>query len=150
MADLVASPKPSTAPSSGIRRSLTGDEPSHFRHRASTNRFANDTPSPLRRRSSNLTDFSLEDARRSIRSSTDGFLLPRPSGSDANHGAEPSHWHSAPLAFALLPALGGLFFKNGSQVVTDVMLLGLAAVFLNWSVRLPWYVNMKRVSNLYF
>jgi hypothetical protein len=44
------------------------------------------------------------------------------------------------LAFALLPALGGMFFKNGSSVITDIMLLGLAAIFLNWSVRLPWLV----------
>lgn len=29
-------------------------------------------------------------------------------------------------------------FTNGSSVITDVMLLGLAAIFLNWSVRLPW------------
>ena len=53
-----------------------------------------------------------------------------------NH--EPSHWHSAPLALALFPALGGLFFHNGSVVVTDLTLLILAAVFLNWAVRLPW------------
>lgn len=53
---------------------------------------------------------------------------------------ETTGWHSAPLAFALLPALGGLLFQNGSAVVTDVMLLGLAGIFLNWSVRVPWYV----------
>jgi len=51
---------------------------------------------------------------------------------------ESSHWDSAPLAFALLPALGGLFFTNGSSVITDVMLLGFAAILLNWSVRIPW------------
>jgi hypothetical protein len=26
-------------------------------------------------------------------------------------------------------------------VITDIMLLGLAAIFLNWSVRLPWLVD---------
>lgn len=31
-----------------------------------------------------------------------------------------------------------MLFQNGSSVITDVMLLGLAAIFLNWSVRLPW------------
>lgn len=51
---------------------------------------------------------------------------------------ESSPWHSAPLAFALLPAVGGMLFTNGSSIITDVMLLGLAAIFLNWSVRLPW------------
>ena len=81
---------------------------------------------------------SLEDARQSIRSSTDDLLLPRvrKSGFDATN--EPSHWHSAPLALALFPAIAGLLFTNGSAVVTDVTLLILAAVFLNWSVRLPW------------
>lgn len=58
-------------------------------------------------------------------------------GGESKH--ESSHWDSAPLAFALLPAVGGMLFTNGSSVVTDIILLGLAAIFLNWSVRLPWY-----------
>jgi hypothetical protein len=45
---------------------------------------------------------------------------------------------SLSLAFAFLPAISGLLFKNGSAVVTDFMLLGLAGVFLNWSVTQPW------------
>ncbi len=95
--------------------------------RAST--FA-DTLSPLRqRRSSNFSD--------SIISSTDDLLLPR-ARSPGLEAQENSHWHSAPLALALLPAVGGLIFHNGGAVLTDVTLLGLAAVFLNWSVRLPW------------
>jgi hypothetical protein len=51
---------------------------------------------------------------------------------------EPSVWHSAPLAFAILPAVGGLFFQNGGAIVTDVLLLALASMFLNWCVRSPW------------
>ena len=51
---------------------------------------------------------------------------------------EESHWHSAPLALALLPAIAGVFFQEGGAFVTDVTLLVLAAIFLNWSVRLPW------------
>lgn len=51
---------------------------------------------------------------------------------------EVTHWHSTPLAFAILPAVAGLLFKNGSAFVTDVLLLGLAAIFMNWSIRLPW------------
>lgn len=43
-----------------------------------------------------------------------------------------------PLGLALLPAVGGLLFKDGSAIVTDITLLALAAIFLNWSVRLPW------------
>lgn len=50
----------------------------------------------------------------------------------------PSHWHSAPLVFAILPAVGGLLFQNGSAVVTDILLLGLGSMFLNWCVRSPW------------
>ena len=112
---------------------------SPLRHRplARASTFGEVLGPAARRRSSMLTD-SMDDTRQSIRSSTDDLLLPRVRGSrlDTNH--EPSHWHSAPLALALFPAVGGLFFKNGSAIVTDLTLLILAAVFLNWSVRLPW------------
>ena len=83
-----------------------------------------------------LSVSSLDDARKSIRSSTDNLLLPKPSNNHQN--VETSVWQSSPLIFALLPAVGGMVFTNGSAVVTDITLLGLAAVFLNWSVRLPW------------
>ncbi|KAF2012662.1 hypothetical protein BU24DRAFT_351568 [Aaosphaeria arxii CBS 175.79] len=92
---------------------------------------------PNRRRSSILSDYS--DTRPSFRSSTDNLL--RPGGHDAEKmstSEEPSFWHSAPLAFAILPALGGLLFQNGSAVVTDVLLLLFASMFLNWCVRAPW------------
>ena len=92
---------------------------------------------PGRRRSSILSD-SIDGTQQSIRSSTDDLLLPKAQGRRLETDEEPSHWHSAPLALALLPAVGGLLFKDGSAVVTDVTLLGLAAVFLNWSVRVPW------------
>jgi hypothetical protein len=50
-----------------------------------------------------------------------------------------NNWHnSTPLAFAILPAVAGLLFKNGSAFVTDILLLGLAAVFMHWSIRIPW------------
>ncbi|KAL1878984.1 hypothetical protein Plec18167_004279 [Paecilomyces lecythidis] len=90
------------------------------------------------RRNSVLSD-SVSEARYSLRSSTDDLLFPRASKdpiADIREGE--SHWHSAPLALALLPAIGGILFKNGSAVITDVTLLVLAAIFLNWSVRLPW------------
>lgn len=152
-------PDESAAPSAGTpgRRILTsGDEgpslhsyssQSQFRSRAITNRSptpgvrrsATDAPSPvIRRRSSGFSEYSLNEARRSFQSSTDDLLLPKASRTGVEQNNETSAWHSAPLAFALLPALGGMFFKNGSSVITDVMLLGLAAIFLNWSVRLPW------------
>jgi hypothetical protein len=43
-----------------------------------------------------------------------------------------------PLVLALLPAVGGLFFEGGSAFFTDIILLGLAAIFLRWSVTQPW------------
>lgn len=83
------------------------------------------------RRNSAFSDFSS-----SVRYSTDDLLSPRPMHDEQ---VDPStRLDSVPLAFALLPAVGGLLFQNGSSIVTDIMLLGLAAVFLNWSVRVPW------------
>ncbi|KAL9046749.1 MAG: hypothetical protein Q9214_000496 [Letrouitia sp. 1 TL-2023] len=103
--------------------------------RAST--FA-DSAHPLRHRRSSTFSDSVDEARQSIKSSTDDLLLPKVRGDGHGISHEHSHWHSAPLALALLPAISGLVFKDGSAVVTDVTLLALAAIFLNWSVRLPW------------
>ena len=95
-------------------------------------------PTLGRRRSSILSYSSLEEATQSF---TDDIIHPstngrrRPRNGDDN---EVTHWHSTPLAFAILPAIGGLFFQNGSLFVTDILLLGLAAIFMNWSIRLPW------------
>ena len=95
------------------------------------------------RRNSTLSD-SISEARNSIRSSTDDLFLPRVAKDHATLSTEEeeSHWHSAPLGLALLPAIAGIFFHEGSSFVTDVTLLVLAAIFLNWSVRLPWYVPL--------
>ncbi|KAG8623726.1 hypothetical protein KVT40_008702 [Elsinoe batatas] len=95
------------------------------------------TPPLPRRRSSVLSYAS--DTRHSVQSSAGDFILPG-LGISNNDSSEDdaSHWHSSPLAFALLPAVGGLIFTNGSAFITDILLLGLAAIFLNWSVRLPW------------
>ncbi|KAL1392263.1 hypothetical protein HDK64DRAFT_250618 [Phyllosticta capitalensis] len=87
-----------------------------------------DYPHPPRRRESLLSDLS------SVRSSTDNLV----NRMDHLVQDDSSHWHSAPLVFAILPAVGGLLFNNGSEVLTDVLLLGLATVLLNWCVRLPW------------
>jgi len=149
-------PSPSSPAGAPLRRVLTGEESAGFRHRPPANRFSTTAEAPNpgirrsstevpatsfnRRRGSNFSDYSLNEARKTFQSSTDDLLLPKPSAT----GLEPSHdssaWHSAPLAFALFPAVGGMLFKNGSSVITDIMLLGLAAIFLNWSVRLPWSV----------
>jgi hypothetical protein len=92
---------------------------------------------PLNRRRSSLFSDSFSETQRSLRTSTDDLLLPR-ANDQGTFDHDPSHWHSVPLGLALLPALGGLFFQNGSAIITDLSLLVLAAVFLNWSVRLPW------------
>ncbi|KAL4948424.1 hypothetical protein BDW69DRAFT_198885 [Aspergillus filifer] len=76
------------------------------------------------RRNSTLSE-SVSEARNTIRSSTDELLFPRANrmrDEDARDDAEESHWHSAPLGLALLPAIAGIFFQNGSAFVTDVTL----------------------------
>ncbi|KAK1750728.1 hypothetical protein QBC47DRAFT_393366 [Echria macrotheca] len=43
-----------------------------------------------------------------------------------------------PLGFVLLPAIGDVVHKDGSAVVTDLILLGLAGYFIYWSVNRSW------------
>jgi hypothetical protein len=88
-------------------------------------------PVPMKRRRSSI--FSEYSDARSLRTSVND--INRLTSTDD----EPTYWYSAPLAFAILPAVGGLLFKNGSAVVTDVLLLALGSMFLNWCVRAPWY-----------
>lgn len=103
--------------------------------------------SPLRQRpltrAATIADVSnpSQNKRRSslVSASTDDFLLPRPSSPDARIHEPSSLLHSAPLALALLPGLIGLFVsKDAGDVLTDLTLLVLASVFLNWCIRLPW------------
>ncbi|OJD18759.1 hypothetical protein AJ78_01230 [Emergomyces pasteurianus Ep9510] len=136
--------------------SATGSAP-HPRHRhlnrAATTTFgeqsSNPPPGPGRlRRSSTFSD-TVSEARNSIKSSTDDLFLPRvDSNTRSLDNDNESHWQSVPLALALLPAVGGLLFQNGSAVATDITLLVLAAVFLNWSIRLPWdwYHSAQEIS----
>jgi hypothetical protein len=94
------------------------------------------------RRSSNFSDYSLGEAR--------DLLNPKvPTSGQLSPAADPesSSLASLSLAFALLPAVGGALFKNGSAVITDVMLLGLAGIFLHWSVTQPWYVSIEPHSS---
>lgn len=49
-------------------------------------------------------------------------------------------WHHLPIAFALLPAAVGLFVGGGEKW-TDVMLLGLVGVYLNWLVKCTSSLN---------
>ncbi|KAF3198238.1 hypothetical protein TWF192_008998 [Orbilia oligospora] len=48
------------------------------------------------------------------------------------------NWNNIPLAMAILPAVSGLFFTNGTHFVADVILLFLAATFLHWLIKFPW------------
>lgn len=138
-------PSPSPSGASNRRASTFDDSNPEFRrrplgNRLSTNPDAHPSTGSGRRRSSNFSEYSLNEARRTFQSSTDELLLPKPRTTDRELGHDSSPWDSVPLAFALLPALGGMLFTNGSLVITDITLLGLAAIFLNWSVRLPWLV----------
>ncbi|KAL7939058.1 hypothetical protein V8C35DRAFT_95791 [Trichoderma chlorosporum] len=113
-----------------IRRVKTLDEPS-MRSETMPRRLSLDSsPEALPRRSSNFSEYSLSEAR--------DILNPRPhaQGEESHHDSSPLA--SLSLAFALLPALAGVLFKNGTSVVTDIMLLGLSAIFLHWSVTQPW------------
>ncbi|TDZ27241.1 hypothetical protein C8035_v011967 [Colletotrichum spinosum] len=126
---------PSPAPSGhSMKRAVTVDEAGQMRRRPPFSQLPTDSTfvdrgGLGRRRSSTLSDYSFGDAR--------DLLNPRPTGIVSGTD-DMSNWASVPLAFALLPAVAGLLFQNGSAVVTDVMLLGLSAVFLHWSVTHPW------------
>ncbi len=128
-------PSPPLAPAGfhPVRRSMTVEDGAQFRRRplSGFSQHSNEFALP-RRRSSTFSDYNLSEARRNLQ---DGILNP---GASPTLQPHENGLSSIPLAFALLPALAGLLFKNGSAVVTDVMLLGLAAVFLHWSVTQPW------------
>lgn len=126
MPDVSRSPRNANSPAPGLRQRPLG--------RAAT--FAEATPR-FSRRGSSFASETLSESRRSLKESTDDLLLPRVTN-DLHTGLESSNWHSLPLGLALLPAIGGLFFQNGSAFVSDISLLCLAALFLNWAVRLPW------------
>lgn len=78
------------------------------------------------------------DERSSMLSSTDDLLSPKATGEEDEIHQEPSLWYSAPLLCAIVPAIGGIVFKKGSVLVTDLALLVLAAVYLNWCLVTPW------------
>jgi hypothetical protein len=143
--DLPARPPPpttSTASGSGTAYNASSSNPLRQRlpPRQSSNSSLRSTTSDLpRRRSSILSFSSFDDAAGSF---ADDLLNPSSTKKlRKQKQEEDSNWHSSPLAFAILPAVAGLFFKDGSAFVTDVLLLGFAALFMNWSIRIPrdWY-----------
>lgn len=76
---------------------------------------------------------------------TNSILLPRRSRtqeSSSDSDDSQTQWHSASLLFVALPAFAGMFFENGSAVMTDMLMLGLGCLFLYWSVKWPWLVDL--------
>lgn len=138
--DIPARPPPTTTGNAYNAPSSSNPLRQRFPNRQSSNSSLRSTPSDLpRRRSSILSYSSLEDATGSF---ADDFLNPSSTKKlRKQKQEEDSNWHSTPLVFAILPALAGLLFNNGSAFVTDVLLLGFAALFMNWSIRIPrdWY-----------
>ncbi|EFR04340.1 hypothetical protein MGYG_07349 [Nannizzia gypsea CBS 118893] len=136
--------EPDQEPATTSRVKSPATEQLRHRQNASTgsnvNGFAPLSSSPGKLRRSSTFSEAVSETRRSIKSSTDDLFFPRANISTGSTRPDntDSPWHSSPLLLALLPGLGGLLFHNGAAVFTDVALLSLAAVFLNWSVRLPW------------
>jgi hypothetical protein len=138
--ELPQRPPPTTTGNAFNAPSSSNPLRQRFPQRQSSNSSLRSTPSELpRRRSSILSYSSLEDATNSF---ADDFLNPASAKKlRKQKEEEDSNWHSTPLVFAILPAVAGLLFNNGSAFVTDVLLLGFAALFMNWSIRIPrdWY-----------
>jgi hypothetical protein len=138
-----SSPSGRPVATAGVSSGINAPPPGHGLRRAVTVSVAEDAASrrPYMaspgfdtippRRSSNFSEYSLNEAR--------DLLNPqlREPNTESSAG-ETSSLASLSLAFALLPAISGALFKNGSAIVTDIMLLGLAGVFLHWSVTQPW------------
>ncbi|KLU87479.1 hypothetical protein MAPG_06479 [Magnaporthiopsis poae ATCC 64411] len=128
-------PLASPPPGHGLRRAATVAEPS-LRRRAILSPVEHQGPadpgSRIRRRDSVISSDGSLDALDSTGRRLGGDVLAQPDRSPV------TDLQSVPLLFALLPALGGLMFKDGSAFVTDFLLLGLAAVFLHSSLTAPW------------
>ncbi|KAF5000688.1 hypothetical protein FGRMN_1621 [Fusarium graminum] len=136
--------RPAATTTAGVSSGFNAPPPGHGLRRAVTVSVAEDASSRRSymaspgfdtippRRSSNFSEYSLSEARDLLNPQ-----LREPSSTESSVG-ETSSLASLSLAFALLPAISGALFKNGSAIVTDIMLLGLAGVFLHWSVTQPW------------
>lgn len=121
---------------------MTMDEVSRLRGGASlaspsSSEHLESPPAGPRRRSSTFYDFSISEARRSMRNGTQDILNPSGAKHDMGHDSSGA-LANLPMAFALLPALVGVLFEGGSQLITDIMLLGLVFIFLRYTVTQPW------------
>ncbi|KAK7737733.1 hypothetical protein SLS53_006352 [Cytospora paraplurivora] len=130
--------------SHAFRRAATVDDTSQSRRKPSLSSFYSSdhaespTTQRLQRRSSTLSDFSMSEARRSLRDSTDDILNPSGAKDGVAAHDSPGALAALPVAFALLPALFGVMFEGGSALATDVMLLGLVFIFLRYTITQPW------------
>ncbi|KAL1959187.1 hypothetical protein VTO42DRAFT_2692 [Malbranchea cinnamomea] len=93
---------------------------------------------PYIRRTSTFSDM-LTDTGQSLKTSAGSILMPHmdPRWATASPDSD-SLLQSLPLVLALLPAFGGLFFRDAHAYLTDLTLLILAVIFLNWCTRIPW------------
>lgn len=127
---------PSTPDIRPVRRAVTvdvGSEQAQLRRRTMNPQSTPETPfGEFRRRSSTFSDYSLDAARRNLQHQ---ILNPASFASDEQGASESS---TMPLAFALLPAVAGMFHHKGSDFITDIIMIVLAAVFLHWSLTVPW------------
>ncbi|KAK4193637.1 hypothetical protein QBC35DRAFT_526917 [Podospora australis] len=134
-----STPTPPPPESSGIRRRPTSGGIYGFNwdtYHNNPQSAATPTDEEKRlRRSSTFSGYSWSEASRDLHKE---ILDPGPFLMAGKHDEITSWRSSLPLMFAILPATVGLVFKNGSSFVTDVILLGLTAVFLHWSVTAPW------------
>lgn len=142
------------APSDGMATGRSADDavannnanqlkPRRANNQPTSTNYDSSSPAPSGRRASSLrsirTDSSSLDARPfSFRSSTDDLLAPRARENDGEPHLEPSLWYSVPLLFAVVPAIGGVAFKSGNVFLTDLSLLILAAIYLNYCLVTPW------------
>ncbi|GAB1320746.1 hypothetical protein MFIFM68171_10956 [Madurella fahalii] len=124
----------SADPSATVRRNtMPPDDGAHIHRRSTYGQLSFDSFPEVRRprRSSTFSAYSLSEVSRDLH---DEIINPGPI---LDH--EETSWRSwLPLTFAVLPPIAGLVFKNGSLFLTDILLLGLSAVFLHWSVTAPW------------
>ncbi|KAI5864529.1 hypothetical protein GGS23DRAFT_451172 [Durotheca rogersii] len=120
------------------RRSVTAGQSTPLRRRSTDNSGSSPVDlsfTEVRRRSSAYSEYSMTSSRRDPDASADGTFDP----SIASTEEDRSLLVYIPLTLALLPAVAGVFFKNGSAICTDLSLLSVAAVFLHWSVTQPWH-----------
>jgi hypothetical protein len=107
---------------SQIRRRLTGNNPPPSAENNNNYGFSN-----IRRRSSTYSEY--------LETSADELLNPSKSTADETKKSPFVH---IPLVSALLPAIAGIFFDNGADFFSDLILLAIAGIFLRWSVTQPW------------